>query len=332
MLMQVLLQACHRIDGNLCDGNISTATLSISIALFLACPAQLFFLKKHVDWKLAIQLSIFQAFGAVAGVRILFLFHSIVLPRILGAILFLVLLQKVCYTDMRSRASEDSLTIQPLRKYPFNSWTNYAVVWTTGLSSGLLSGMFGAAGPPLIIFSSAVNLDKDTTRGTVAFCDVVINFSRITAFIYNIAYASSTNGAAGDKSFESYSQHEWVLYCGMVSAGALTGLCCGNVLAAHVDQSLFRSILLSILGMGSVMLGTVGMSSFTAGMVGLVGFSIIASILLAQLSRAREAGSVFQAFTVETAGKQSTIGSGNEPAYQELPQVDSERVRAVDAP
>jgi uncharacterized membrane protein YfcA len=139
MIFQVLLQMCNRVDSTICDGYVGTATLSLSISLFFTSPLQLFVMRKHVDWQLAIHLAIFQAIGAVVGVRILFIYYSLILPRILGAVLYSVLLQKIL-ADVRSHVKDPSRTIRPLKKYLFTSWTSHFIVWITGFSSGLLSG------------------------------------------------------------------------------------------------------------------------------------------------------------------------------------------------
>jgi uncharacterized membrane protein YfcA len=139
MTFQVLLQACNRIDSDICDGNVATATLSLTIALIFTSPIQLYVLQQYVDWKLALNLSACQGIGVFLGVNLLMLNIGVTLPRFLGGLLYVVLLQKVL-ADVYAAVTDPFVSAVPMKNYVFASWLNYVTVWATGISSGLLSG------------------------------------------------------------------------------------------------------------------------------------------------------------------------------------------------
>lgn len=256
MMYQILLQVCSRIDSSVCDGDISTSTLTLSLSAMLTNPIQLWILREHVDWKLGRNLALFQGIGVVIGVRILFLTSSLILPHILGLIMFFVMSQKVT-TDVCLVARGASLEQEVLKKYELVSTKNYATVWLVGLASGLLSGMYGTAGPPLIIFFSTINLEKNIVRGTVSFCDNVINFCRISSFAINfMLQGHDSNSEYGQMSLGQLA----IMYMA-VTSGAMTGLGIGNTLTKYVNQFAFKYLVLLILGVGSVLLSSVGMST-----------------------------------------------------------------------
>jgi hypothetical protein len=136
----------------------------------------------------------------------------------------------------------------------------------------LVVGLFGAAGPPLIIFSASINLEKNVTRGTVAFCDVVVNTCRVAAFAIALwsrrgrgPDAAEEGDRGSGSELESFSNGEWTLLCTCVTTGALCGLGVGNLLADRVNQFCFKYILLTILAGGAVMLASAGMSGRQMG-------------------------------------------------------------------
>lgn len=140
MMFQILLQVCNRVNGNVCDGNVSTSTLTLSLSAIFSNPIQLWILRDLVDWELGKHLAIFQALGVVIGVKILFISQTLLLPHLLGVLLFVVMLQKVM-TDVSAFASKSHSEHTPIKKYIFSSSWTYIAVWATGLASGLLSGV-----------------------------------------------------------------------------------------------------------------------------------------------------------------------------------------------
>lgn len=139
MMFQILLQLCSRIDGRVCDGNIATSTLSLSLAAVFTNPMQLWILREHVDWELGRNLAAAQAVGVVVGVRLLFVLHSPLISRFLGLLLFLILLQKIS-NDVIALASDSSTELVTMKKFQFLTFRSYLTVWFTGILSGILSG------------------------------------------------------------------------------------------------------------------------------------------------------------------------------------------------
>ena len=139
LMFQILLQMCSRIDHSVCDGDISTSTLSLSLSALFTNPIQLWILKDHADWRLGRHLAFFQAIGVAVGVRVLFISKSLLLPHLLGLLLFLILCQKVM-SDVCALSQDTPRQIIYGQVYAFESAKHYVVVWLTGLTSGLLSG------------------------------------------------------------------------------------------------------------------------------------------------------------------------------------------------
>lgn len=121
----------------------------------------------------------------------------------------------------------------------------------------MFSGMYGTAGPPMIIFFATVNIEKDITRGTVSFCDNVINFFRISSFVYNFL----TNGGESASEYGDLSVKQLLVLWAAVTCGAMLGLTLGNYISSYVNQFVFKYMVLFILGIGSVLLASVGMDS-----------------------------------------------------------------------
>ena len=63
--------------------------------------------------------------------------------------------------------------------------------WLAGLAGGLTSSMFGAGGPPFVIYLSMRPLPKEQMRATQALTSVVSIVSRVTAFALGGLLSSS---------------------------------------------------------------------------------------------------------------------------------------------
>ena len=141
MMFQVLLQVCNRLDSTVCDGDLATSTLTLSLSAIFTNPIQLWILRDFVDIELGKNLAFFQAIGVIIGVRLLFMNQSLLLPHLLGLLLFLIMLQKVA-ADVSVFAAGELISQVPIKKYKFLKYKNYLIVWCTGLISGLLSGIY----------------------------------------------------------------------------------------------------------------------------------------------------------------------------------------------
>lgn len=68
--------------------------------------------------------------------------------------------------------------------YEINSWDQYLMVWLTGATSGVLSGLFATGGPPMMLFISYAKLNSVEARATVTFCDCCNNLGRMIFIIF----------------------------------------------------------------------------------------------------------------------------------------------------
>lgn len=138
-------------------------------------------------------------------------------------------------------------------------------------------GLYGTAGPPMIIFFSSAHLHKDVTRGTACFCDNVINLCRIFAFSINYMFSESDV----NNTFGTMSMGELLALFLAVTVGATGGLALGNSVSRYINQFAFKYIVLFILGVGSVLLSSVGLHSHDAFIVVVIEVVLFVSSVLA---------------------------------------------------
>jgi uncharacterized membrane protein YfcA len=246
MIFHMGWQVCARLSGgSVCNGEISTATIMITIAAFFLLPIQLYMLLDMVDWKLGINLSFTQQIGVFLGMYVSFTVHSDWLARGLGMSMMVVAVQKTFSEIKSAKAGEAKAAIQ---RFEFSRGMDYLLVWIVGISSGFFGGLYAAGGPPLMWFVATTNLDKNVCRGTVAFLYLIENFGRMF-FIYIF----SPNDAV--------LVMPWFNIFALCVALACTSFCAlyvGTVTASRVDQQCFRYLILAMLGVGSVLLITTG--------------------------------------------------------------------------
>jgi len=119
-----------------------------------------------------------------------------------------------------------------------------AVLCSAALCAGVLNGMIGAGGPPMMLVYSFINLDKDILRGF----GIVPSVFMVLRFIAYVAYP----GAVFDI------QGEWILY---ISVGVASGV--GSQAGNYFRQwatgpSLMRAILALVWLSGGSMLEALG--------------------------------------------------------------------------
>jgi uncharacterized membrane protein YfcA len=244
-------QVCERASSGelalLCNGDIATANIHITVAAFLLLPVQLWLLYSHVDWKLGVHLSVTQQLGVFSGMWLVFYIHSDWVARFLGFTMFATAVQK-SFAELRlSRRSDSDEEAAAMTRYEFNTWNDYLIVWFVGLSSGLFGGLYAAGGPPLMYFVTQINLEKNTCRGTVAFLYLVENLGRIV-FIFFLRHDSAV----------SLTNPTFLYTIGALTGSSLLGLGIGNCVSDQIDQKCFRYMILAVLSLGSILLGTTG--------------------------------------------------------------------------
>ena len=242
-------------SGGAIDGEISSATLHITLTTIISYPLQFSLLYTHTDWKLGLNISLAQQVGNCVGIYLVTSYDSDWLPRALGLLMSVVVVQRAVI-EAKSNAMFANVTAaiesqHAITEYTFNSWESYMIVYATGLVSGVFGGMFGAGGPPLVYFTSAINLDKDVTRATLMLIFVLQNFGRV-AFMYIVTPSDA------EEEFAFHKENFWILF-GVLNGAAWIALIFGNIAVKYINQKCFRYLNLSVLTLGSVLFLTEGL-------------------------------------------------------------------------
>ena len=242
-------------DGDVCEGNLSVAVIHITLAAIVLMPSQLFILWTSVNWPLAFHLTISQQLGLYFGMYILFLIESVWLGRTLGLLFFLVALHlaitesttvsKVLLPPISSHTSIITEQSEEGHRYEVDTWERRGLVWLTGLSSGLFSGLFATGGPPLMLFVAYQKIQSRECRATISFCDLINNSGRM---IFLLFFQTKIN--------------LWSVKYGytfaVLSVSSVVSLLLGNELAKLINPCIFRRILIVLLSFGSVFIGVNG--------------------------------------------------------------------------
>lgn len=279
LLYQLGWQILSQVSGTI-DGEISSATLHITLTTIISYPLQFSVLYKHTDWKLGLNISVAQQIGNCVGIYLVTTYDSDWLPRALGLLMSVVVVQRaVIEAKANSLFADVAAAIDSqnaITEYTFNSWESYAIVYATGLVSGVFGGMFGAGGPPLVYFTSAINLDKDVSRATLMLIFVLQNFGRV-AFMYIVTPSDA------EKEFAFHTENFWILFA-VLNGAAWIALVLGNIAVKHINQKCFRYLNLSVLTLGSVLFLTEGLQAMDrvlAAMGALLCYIVAGLIILA---------------------------------------------------
>ena len=161
-------------NGDVCEGNLSVAVIHITLAAIVLMPSQLFILRTSVNWPLALHLTCSQQLGLYVGMYMLFLIDSVWLGRTLGLLFFLVALHLAITESTTISKALPPISSHPSseeeHRYEVDTWERRGLVWLTGLSSGLFSGMFATGGPPLMLFVAYQKIQSRECRATISFC------------------------------------------------------------------------------------------------------------------------------------------------------------------
>ena len=278
-------QLCTLLSGGrVCSGSISEVVVHITLAALFLFPSQLFILREHVNWRLAMHLTLSQQLGLYAGMYVLFVAETVWLGRGMGVLFFLVSVH-MAVTEGGSKppaapvapASIKAIDVDalpPPPTYAVDSWARRGAVWLTGASSGLCSGLFGTGGPPMMLFVAWNSLPSTETRATLAFCEVVNNTGRVLFLLFFQSKINVLSAAYGG-----------VFVALSVSSAA--GLVLGNVLARWTDQALFRRVLLVLLAAGSVLIAARGCPWQQGLAVAIGGAAVMAAAMAASALWAR---------------------------------------------
>ena len=129
-----------------------------------------------------------------------------------------------------------------------------------GLFCGLLAGLFGTGGPPLMILVSLYNIGKDEFRASAAlvwFLDNVLRF----IYLYFI-----------DQSIDFNKQGNIVL---ILIIGSFVGVFVGDYISKFLNLNLFRQLLIGIMFLGAftMLFGNISFENIVIYLVVLVGIN-----------------------------------------------------------
>ena len=239
-------------QGDVCEGNLSVAVIHITLAAIVLMPSQLFILRSSVNWPLALHLTFSQQLGLYVGMYILFLIESVWLGRTLGLLFFLVALHlaitestTVSKSPISSHTSIITEQSEEEHRYEVDTWERRGLVWLTGISSGLFSGLFATGGPPLMLFVAYQKIQSRECRATISFCDLINNSGRM---IFLLFFQKKINlwSVKYGYTFE------------VLSVSIVVSLLLGNELAKLINPRIFRRILIVLLAFGSVFISVSG--------------------------------------------------------------------------
>jgi len=149
--------------------------------------------------------------------------------------------------------------------------------WSTSLSiigalsiSGLCRGMFGVAGPPMMVLLMFFPIDRSVWR-----CIAASN--RVTAVIVQ----GATLGLNADLSPSC-----WPMYL-MLMLGGLTGIALGNKAASYVDAAAFEDGMLLFLGSGALLMLCTGHRTLSAVAAILIFVAVVTVSLRVAIKSAR---------------------------------------------
>jgi uncharacterized membrane protein YfcA len=127
---------------------------------------------------------------------------------------------------------------------------NTLTVWGVGLSAGLLGGLFGTPGPPLMIYVTRSSMKKDEVRGTIAVSYVFLTTERLLMMTL-----------LPNSPIDLFTLSSLYAFLGILCS-SLAGRTIGNFLSRYVDEDLFRRIIMGLLCFGSINMMTSGVSLF----------------------------------------------------------------------
>lgn len=145
--------------------------------------------------------------------------------------------------------------------------TQFAIA-VSFFSAGILGGLYGVAGPPLMIFVLYYSdeLEGDVWRTTCAVMRCMFSVVRLSYLVW-----------LGEIGLTSH----WIEFGCMITFG-LVGLSFGNILSKHLKDAQFRRIILIFLICGSILMSTSGWKNIQeiamvvmCSMVGIVGSVVL---------------------------------------------------------
>jgi len=172
-------------------------------------------LRKDVDWKFVLILSLGSLLGQPIGMAIYYYMPSNMLKVFISVLILLFLLIK-------------QIRCKPLQETRLKTLI-------VGLISGILNTSTALAGPPLILYLVAINREKTSMR---ADSIVYFTFLSVTA---TIGFAISRQDLSTA-----------VIHVFMMLPAAIIGLIVGNLLFPYLSQKMFQKFIFVMMAFSSV--------------------------------------------------------------------------------
>ena len=191
------------------------------VELLLCVPTNLLLawrIRRHIDWKLAIPPLCLVLAGDVVGVLLLKNVNVDALKVVFGAVL-IVLGIEMLWREMRGVAEK--------KAHP-------AVLWTLGISAGVLCGLFGA-GALLAAYFARVTRDDKVYKGSMCMIFAAENIFRVIV--------CSVTGLL---------TLETVKIAGILAAPMLIGLFAGMMLSKRMNAKAMRVVIIVMLMVSGV--------------------------------------------------------------------------------
>jgi uncharacterized membrane protein YfcA len=211
-------------------------TDAVTVLLFLTFVTELGVLLRawrHARARLLLGLVPTMALGLWLGTEVLVAGNAATLKRLLGVVVGLAGVWFL-YSERRTAAATSTPSMHsPLRR------TVTSV--SAGLASGLLGGLYGTGGPPVIICLKGHGLDKSAFRATLLWYFMLMSLLRAAAY-----------GHAGVLTLDRLLAAAWLL------PGSLIGVALGMTVHQRLSERVFArtvSVLLITLGAGLLTLG-----------------------------------------------------------------------------
>jgi uncharacterized membrane protein YfcA len=241
------------------SGTITGSIMMLVIMEVAMGLVQSYHLFKTVNWSMVAYISIPMAPAIVAGSELLARFDNDWLKRSIGCVLLLMAIHQVVGDCFSKRKAETEAV-------EFKGWRVKAALVVTGACAGFMRGLFGIAGPPMMVFVTSFPVNQLEWRSSNAVMRVILN---LVQGVY-----------VGVVQRNLSLRKQWPVYVALL-LGGLCGLITGNTHAHRIDRSTFRCCLLVFLFYGSCLMCVAGFETVEKYVVyGIVAISMLAAIFL----------------------------------------------------
>lgn len=227
-----ILQLCGLVPAG---RPVKLATADLTILMTPTRVWQAVWLRHGIDRRLATVLAISMAALVIPGTALVTALPTAPLKRAMGAIFLLAVLA-------RGGAMLQAAEAEPTTPLDLASARHICILAATGASAGLLSGLFNAAGPPLMLFLLFFGVDSLAWRSSYALSQVLLTLLQCGAFF--------VRGGLW--------QPERTVEYGAMVVGALAGLAAGNFAIGRLlrksQQQVLQGSAFVLLAVASVML------------------------------------------------------------------------------